>query len=1419
MIQVCGSDSSFGPAVGACRGGFDFTLTFEESVISTLYAISSTLLFALWANLDTYKTNTSIASSCVEFLSSWCIVLLSRLEHSRAVRPSHLLQFFLLVLFICDAVRLRTLFLMHYEATLVSCTSVHTALTGMLLLLESLSKTDLLVSDADRGRSPEELIGLFGQKLFWYLNDLFREAQPFLIAAMVAYVQKPINSTTNNEGYGLLGAFALNYTFLAVFSSWYSQDVARFLTKLRLVLISEIYQKALQITSQDVNLGSATVLMNVDVEKVLEGFKNLHNVWEVAISAAIALYILYQKLKAAFVAPLIVIFLSTLLSSGIGGSVKERQLKWVAATEKRVTTIAHVASSAKGIRMLGLTGAVHRMVTALRVGEVSAHRYVRKIMTYVWVVSNLIFQMSIFSTYMTFAIIALYGGKSLDFDILFTSLSALKLVTSPMLSVLQNIPEFQSAAASLYRIQVYLTSGVDDEAVEDDGNGTSMSEDVELRALDNRSRPSKVFELSHASFGVDRTRPLLHDITLEIDEDSFIMVIGKVASGKSVLLQSLICETGLFSGTLKSNGSGIAFCPQTPWLRNATLRENILGESDFEQSWYESVTRACGLKRDFAELKGGDASMVGSRGISLSGGQKNRIALARALYARKPVLVIDDMLSGLDHTTEGIVFSRVFGRNGLLRKMKCTTVLSTHSVRWAPQSDGVVVMSDGRITAHGPYAELATSSAFLEAYDLHSGDTESSASDFDGNGPEGTSDENNLASASAEAAVEPEDGYDRRAGDFRTLTYYLKLVGKKVVVTYLVLMTLAQVSTSLQYIWLKELARDSDSPESLRKSIGIFTTITAVDVFFVAVSLSHMTMVFAPSSSLSMHAHQLAAFMGAHFSYLVTTDVGSITNRFSQDIVLVDTTLAFAWVNTTYTLFEDTANFAILIVATPPIAALLPFLAGIGYAIQRVYLRTSRQIRLMDLEAKAPLCTHFLETLAGIQTVRAYGWRAAFRARNDRLLEASQVPFYLLHAIQNWLKLVLELMVAGLVVVLVGLAIALRDKIDAGYLGLALVGAMELGGGIRLLVTAWTELETALSAVARIRLFSTQTPQEDSSSPPATTTSLSSPYPSSPLSPPPPSWPQHGSITFRNITASYQEQPPPTSSSPSPSPSPSAATAVLRNITLTIAAGEKIGICGRTGSGKSSLVATLFGLLHLQQQKQHHDGGGGGGQILIDDVDVSTVRVAALRSRVVALPQEPFFLGGTTGVRGELAPWTMATPMIKTAAAAASNGRVADDDLDDAARPLPSDAEMERALRRVRLWDKLQGVATAAGLPSALDVGLDNVDALLSQGEKQLFCLARAVLQPGRIVVLDEATSSVDAATDALMQEILRSAFVDRTVVAIAHRLNTILDFDRVVVMERGEIVEVGSPRVLLDTEGSLFKALLEAQGQGKRKD
>ncbi|GME38700.1 ABC transporter [Neofusicoccum parvum] len=611
-----------------------------------------------------------------------------------------------------------------------------------------------------------------------------------------------------------------------------------------------------------------------------------------------------------------------------------------------------------------------------------------------------------------------------------------------MLDVLQQIPYFQSAAASLYRIQTYLTGGEDLETSVDARSMVSRRGETERLTVGVGTGASKAFELHNASFSADHSLPLLHDISLEIDEGSFTMVIGRVASGKSVILQSLVGEMKMVDGSFKSNGSGTSFCAQSAWLRNASLRKNILGESDFEQSWYDTVTWACGLTQDFKELKDGDATMVGSRGISLSGGQKNRISLARALYARKPILVVDDVLSGLDNNTENLVFSRVFGRDGLLRKANCTAILATHSVRWAPQSDKLVVMSGGRIVGSGPYHELSTKPGFLEAHSLHSCDADLSGHHTDV--PEEMTADSKIPAASAETEVESESGYDRRAGDIGSLVYYMNAVGKKHTATFLVLWGLGCAATALQYVWLKELAKASSSPEALRKSIGIFTAITVADIALVAVAVAQFCLVFCPNSSLSTHAHQLAAFMRARYSFLVATDIGSLTNRFSQDIILVDSVLPPAFFMTANSVFEQVARFAIIIAATPPIAVLLPFLAGIGYLIQRVYLRTSRQIRLMDLEAKAPLCTNFLETLAGIATIRAFGWTDAFRARNRQLLDDSQVPFYLLQAIQNWLRLVLELMVAGLVVILVSLAVGLRSRVDPGYLGLALVGAVRL---------------------------------------------------------------------------------------------------------------------------------------------------------------------------------------------------------------------------------------------------------------------------------------------------------------------------------------------------------------------------------------
>ncbi|KAF2837197.1 P-loop containing nucleoside triphosphate hydrolase protein [Patellaria atrata CBS 101060] len=1468
MAQACHSDSSFGPWAGNCRDGFDFTLLFEESVLgllpqslllllgplrlitlrkrrrrvakgshlgfiklvaSTLYAVSSVLLLILWSELNSYRTNTSIASACLEFLASITVLLLSRAEHQKAVRPSHLLQFFLLVMLICDVVRLRTLFLMAFPPSLLASASVHTFLTGILLLFESLDKRQLLAADNDRKLAPEETTGLFAERFFWWMNDLFKEgyrkvltpddlysidedltseamkerfqkawksvpdknrknaligviiktlgrdllipvlprvlfigtevAQPFLIASMVSFVQRA-EGYSKNIGYGLVAAFALNYTLYAITSTWHSQAVARFSTKLRACIISTIYDKTLQTHPSAIHMSSATVLMNVDVEKVVDATRYMHDFWAVFISSCLGFYILYTRLGVAFIAALVTILTVSAVCLYVSKIIKPRQEAWMAATEKRVTTISHCTAATKGIRMLGLVETVRDTLTNLREDEVEKSRHIRKLLLWVFVGSNVLFQLTVFTTFTCYALIKLYSGGRFYYTTLFTSVSALRLSTTPLLGTLQHIPRFQNGLASLERVQEYLAGPIIDKEPTSSDKRSTSNLSIQLEDMNKSPAPQHrpyVVQIRNASFEIESGKPLISDINLSLPSGSFTMIVGKVASGKSVLLHSLVRETILIKGTVEESQMGIAFCAQTPWLRNSSIRDNIVGEDLYDHGWYDRVIWCCGLRQDFEELKAGDQSMVGSKGITLSGGQKNRIALARAVYSRKSTLVIDDVLSGLDSTTEKLVFTRIFGRNGILRKCNATIILATHSTHWlSTEADNIVIMSSGRIVEQGTFAEISTKSIYLPEICRSSREEQDAEKEIFTH--EDIIDEEWEVLKSTKIGHPPVsadpvgDDFDRRSGDIRCLLYFLDAIGKPDVILYMLNTVISAGATAAQFIFLKIWAASDNSTHSaVSQNIGILGAITVLDFIFVSFWIGHFAIRLIPNSSLALHGKQLDTLMRATFSFITTTDIGSITNRFSQDMIIVDIMLPFSWINVSGEAFKMLAQFCVLIIATPPIAAVIPFLLAVAWLIQRVYLRTSRQVRLMDLEAKSPLCTHFLETLSGISTVRAFGWSEAYKRQSETLLDKSNIPFYLLLAIQNWLKLVLELMVAGIATLLVGLAIPLRDKLDPGFLGLALVSIMDLGLEIRILITSWTDLETSLSAVARIRSFVNTTPSEerDTSQPP-----------------PPLTWPTHGALEYRNVTASY---------------SPTA-TPVLQDLNLRIAAGEKIGICGRTGSGKSTLVATLFGLLHQPNPSSS--------EILIDDVPTSNIPLAVLRSKIVALPQDPLFLHGS--VRENLTPWRERT----------------------VSRPGVPDSKMVEALREVGLWEKL--VLAKKEEESVLDVKLDNVEGMLSQGERQLFCLARAMVMEGRIVVLDEATSSVDAATDALMQRILRTRFADRTIIAIAHRLDTILDFDRVVVMDAGRIAEVGDPRTLMDTDGSMFRGLVEVQGRTK---
>jgi len=499
--------------------------------------------------------------------------------------------------------------------------------------------------------------------------------------------------------------------------------------------------------------------------------------------------------------------------------------------------------------------------------------------------------------------------------------------------------------------------------------------------------------------------------------------------------------------------------------------------------------------------------------------------------------------------------------------------------------------------------------------------------------------------------------------------------------------------------------------------------------------------------------------MNAPYSFFTTIDVGMILNRFSQDMTLIESQLPTGVLCSLIYLFGTIGSLALISMGSSYMALSIPIVLITLFVVQRIYLRTSRRLRAIELELRSPLYSHFMETLKGLSSLRVLNWEDDFTSHMLSKLDTSQVPYYLLYCAQRWLQLVLDLIVTGLAIVVMALAVRLRSSTIPSSLGLSLNNVLSFNQTLALLLQFWTQLEVSLGAIARTREFEEQTPVE---APPPSTLS-------SPRSFPPPlilaaSWPSHGHISIHNLSAHYN------SSSPA-----------LTNITLSILPGSKIGICGRSGSGKSSLLSCILRLVEPSS-----------GSIVIDSIDLKSLDHQTLRERILTIPQEPFLLG--RDVRWNLDP----------------RGQM------HAGR---RDEEMIDALTKVSLWSLIE---KRGGLSALVTTDF------LSQGQKQLFSLARAILSKnsksftfssssnptsssqGGVLLLDEATSNIDRATDTLMQRVIRDEFAVFTILVVAHRLETILDSDRVLVLDKGRVVEFDAPQTLLGTE-SVFKELCKA--------
>ncbi|TGJ82777.1 hypothetical protein E0Z10_g5987 [Xylaria hypoxylon] len=1422
------NDQSIGPNVLGCRDDFDFTVRFEQLFFSLTPSALFIILSAwrvitlarraivveaphLWlvklgaivsyASLELASlilistasfstTSFAISASLLRLVAALFMIPLSSLENSRSARPSVLLSIYLFLTLLLDIAQVRTFWLASQTRPEIAYTAVFTATLTIKLavvLLEAQKKARWVKWD-DKGHSPEETSGIYSLGLYSWLNQLalsgyhrilqvpdlypldtaiaaahlhphfakhfnssifaghkhrlllvlsrtllyqlllpilprlaligFTLSQPFFIESLIEYLAKPADSVSVNFGYGFIGASALIYSGIALSTALYTYFQYRVLYMARGALVSAIYVKTTEASMATGQGDAPLTLMSTDIERIIQGFRSLHEVWANTAQVAISAFLLYQQIGPAFAVPIVIVILCA-----IGVLVPIRytargQKRWMDQVQKRVGLTSGVIASMKNLKISGLTTSIASFVQQLRTDELSASEDYRKL---ILISATLAHLPLLTSPFLTFAI----AQRTLGVAKLYTSLSYLLLITQPLSQLFQTFPLIAAGIACLSRIQSFLES----ETRQDCRAATASRSQVNaekgvpspesgLSTDDTTQRPVAIIENGY--FGWLPGQMVLNDINIHVQRASLTMVVGPIASGKSSLCKALLGEIPYTSGkvVVDAQSPRVGYCDQTPFLSNGSIQDNIVGFSLFHAARYAEVVEATLLQVDCETLPQGHDTNIGSNGITLSGGQKQRVSLARTLYLQADLLIFDDIFSGLDADTEDQVFDRVFGRNGLLRNRNASAVLCTHSVR---------------------HLGIKTSSISIKS------------------GTDISSKSETMLQPTRKPAIESTapDAYDqtRRTGDSTVYNIYFKSMGLFLTSSFFLFGISHGVFTNFPTIWLSYWAADNVETNPSHTNgyyIGLYSLFQIIALLSLVAVAFLLLLTGVSRAGALLHQSALKTMIHAPLCFFTATDQGVVTNLFSQDLNLVDTELPGALLNTILGVFIAIGQAAVIASSAPYLALSYPFIGVLLYVLQKFYLRTSRQLRLLDLEAKSPLYTHFLDTVKGIATLRAFGFIDENRSKNFDLLDTSQRPAYLLIMIQQWLGLVLNLVVAGIAIFLTALATQLRS--NSGITGASLVTLLSFGESLSGIIISYTQLETSIGAISRLKSFSDSVKPEEQDGEDIC---------------PPEHWPQRGEISLANVSASYSSE----------EEEGSTPTLALKDISLSVRSGEKVAICGRTGSGKSSFIALLLKLLSPLATTPNG--------VQIDSISLARLDRITLRQRIIAIPQEAVFLPDGSTFLTNLDPSQVAA-------------------MEDA----------QSVLQVVGIWGF---IAERGGLEAGM------AGSTFIQGQRQLFSLARAVLRrrirarslgpggcgsEGGILLLDEVSSSVDRDTEKKMQEVIREEFRNYTIIAVSHRLDMIMDFDRVVVMDKGQIVEMGNPAQLAKDHKTRFGGL-----------
>lgn len=1132
--------------------------------------------------------------------------------------------------------------------------------------------------------------------------------------------------------------------------------------------------------------GRIVNLMSVDTYRVDQASGMFHIMWTSPIQLVVVLVVLCINIGYSALAGFALLIVTLPLLTKTIKVLMARRKKINKVTDQRVTLTQEILGSVRFVKFFGWEGSFLDRLKELRKREIRAIQILLSIRN---AINAVAMSMPVFASMLAFITYSL-TNHSLAPARIFSSLALFNSLRMPLNLLPLVLGQVTDAKTSLERIQEFLLS-------EEQKDEITWDEDME-----------PAVEVSHASFTWERTatqdtertptfqtrfeliaakkaekerkkaqkkaekaakkkakspgdsnedvasdttelEPFkLHDMDFTVGRNELIAVIGTVGSGKTSLLAALAGDMRKTGGKIKM-ASSRAYCPQYAWIQNATLKENIVFGKPLKTKWYREVVDACALGPDLQILPAGDQTEIGERGITLSGGQKQRLNIARAIYFDADIVLMDDPLSAVDaHVGRHIMDKAICG----LMKDKCR-ILATHQLHVLSRCDRIIWMEDGHIQAIDTFENLMSTSVDFQKLMATTAQEDESAL-AKAKTKEEEEKKPDKKKKGKPAALMQQEERAVKSVSWAVWRAYIRASGSPVFWPLIFIsLVLSQGSNIVTSLWLSWWTSD-------KFGFSEGTYIAA----YACLGLSQSLLLFSFSTFLSTSGtnaskvllqQAMTRALRAPMSFFDTTPLGRITNRFSKDVDSMDNSLTDAMRMYFLTLAMIISVFSLIIAYFHYFAVALGPLFILFLFASSYYRSSAREIKRHEAVLRSTVFARFGESITGVASIRAYGLQAYFKTRLRDSIDQMNSAYYLTFANQRWLSTRLDAIGNMLVFVTGILVVTDRFNVNPSIAGLVLSYVLAIVQMIQFTVRQLAEVENNMNATERIYYYGTQLEEE-------------APLKGREV---PESWPHAGAITFNKVEMRYRPGLP----------------LVLQGLDFHIKGGERIGIVGRTGAGKSSIMSALFRLTELSS-----------GHIKIDDIDIATVGLYDLRSRLAIIPQDPTLFRGT--IRSNLDPFNEHSDMELWAALRKA---------DLVGEEIPPE-RVERPETAKTAATSSSNVNQPTG-PSRihLDSAVEEEGLNFSLGQRQLMALARALVRNSQIIVCDEATSSVDFETDEKIQRTMRIGFAGKTLLCIAHRLKTIINYDRICVMDKGRIAELDTPINLFES-GGIFRGMCD---------